>query len=105
MNGASPPVFRTKRELREALAAHRKEGRTVALVPTMGYLHEGHVSLIEAARERADLVVMSLFVNPTQFAEGEDLATYPRDEERDVHLAGRAGADMIYAPDTDEVYP
>jgi pantoate--beta-alanine ligase len=71
----------------------------------MGYLHDGHLSLLRAARTQCDLVVMSLFVNPTQFGPGEDLERYPRDEERDLRLAGEAGVDFVYAPGVDEVYP
>jgi pantoate--beta-alanine ligase len=77
----------------------------IGLVPTMGFLHEGHLSLLRAARAECDLVVMSLFVNPTQFGPGEDLERYPRDEERDLRLAAEAGADFAYAPAVDEVYP
>jgi pantoate--beta-alanine ligase len=96
---------RAKDELRSALAPHRMAGRTIGLVPTMGYLHEGHLSLLRAAREQCDVVVMSLFVNPTQFGEGEDLDRYPRDEERDARLAAEAGVDYVYAPPVEEVYP
>jgi pantoate--beta-alanine ligase len=71
----------------------------------MGYLHEGHLSLLRAARAECDVVVMSLFVNPAQFGPGEDLAVYPRDEERDTRLATEAGVDVIYAPSVEEVYP
>jgi pantoate--beta-alanine ligase len=99
------PALRTKADLRAALDGARREGRTVGLVPTMGYLHEGHLSLIHAARAECDLVVMSLFVNPTQFGAGEDLDRYPRDEERDLRLAGEAGADLVFAPAVEEVYP
>ncbi len=99
------PALRTKAELRAALAGARRAGRTIGLVPTMGYLHEGHLSLIRAARAECDLVVMSLFVNPTQFGAGEDLDRYPRDEERDLRLAGAAGADLVFAPAVEEVYP
>jgi pantoate--beta-alanine ligase len=98
-------TVRTKSELRQALAAARGTGRTIGLVPTMGYLHEGHLSLLQAARAECDLVVMSLFVNPAQFGPGEDLDRYPRDEERDESLAEQAGVDLIYAPDPDDVYP
>ncbi len=98
-------VFRAKAELRSALRPARREGRTIGLVPTMGYLHEGHLSLIRAARAECDLVVMSLFVNPTQFGPGEDLDRYPREEARDLKLAAEAGADIVYAPPVGEVYP
>jgi pantoate--beta-alanine ligase len=98
------PAIRTKRELRSALQAARRAGRTIGLVPTMGFLHEGHLSLIRAARAECDLVVMSLFVNPTQFGPDDDLDRYPRDEERDLRLAGEAGADLVFAPPVDEVY-
>src|SRR3954454_7856219 len=96
---------RARDEIRSALAPARAEGRTIALVPTMGYLHEGHLSLLRAARAESDVVVMSLFVNPAQFGPGEDLAVYPRDEERDARLATEAGVDVIYAPPVEEVYP
>jgi pantoate--beta-alanine ligase len=98
-------VQRSKAELRAALAPARREGLTIGLVPTMGFLHEGHLSLLRAARAECDLVVMSLFVNPTQFGPGEDLDRYPRDEERDLRLAAEAGADLVYAPIVAEVYP
>jgi pantoate--beta-alanine ligase len=98
------PAMRTKAELRSSLADARRAGQTIGLVPTMGYLHEGHLSLIRAARAECDLVVMSLFVNPTQFGPGEDLERYPRDEERDLELAGEAGADLVFAPAVAEVY-
>lgn len=98
------PALRTKAELRTAVAAAKREGQSVGLVPTMGYLHEGHLSLIRAARAECDLVVMSLFVNPTQFGPSEDLDRYPRDEERDLRLAGEAGADIVFAPGVEEVY-
>lgn len=98
-------TVRTVAELRAALAEPRRNGRTVALVPTMGYLHDGHLSLIEAARKQADLVVVSLFVNPAQFNDAADLDAYPRDEQRDAGLAQDAGADLLFAPSLDEVYP
>jgi pantoate--beta-alanine ligase len=92
-------------DLRAALSPARREGRTIGLVPTMGFLHEGHVSLLRAARAECDLVVMSLFVNPTQFGPEEDLDRYPRDEERDLRLAAAAGVDLVFAPDAAELYP
>lgn len=96
---------RTKAELRAALAPARRAGQKVGLVATMGFLHEGHLSLLRAARGECDLVVMSLFVNPTQFGPGEDLERYPRDEARDARLAREAGVDLVYAPPVDEIYP
>jgi pantoate--beta-alanine ligase len=102
---AGVKFVRAKDELRAALAATRAEGASVGLVPTMGYLHEGHLSLLRAARAECDFVVMSLFVNPTQFGPGEDLESYPRDEQRDAELADEAGVDLIYAPVVEEVYP
>jgi len=102
---ATVRVFRAKAALRAALDPERRVGRTIGLVPTMGYLHDGHLSLLRAARAECDVVVMSLFVNPTQFGPGEDLDRYPRDEERDLRLAGEAGVDFVYAPSVAEVYP
>jgi len=90
-------------ELRAALAPHRED--TIALVPTMGAFHEGHLSLIRAARDEADVVVVSLFVNPAQFSEAADLNGYPRDESRDAGLAADAGVDLLFAPSADEMYP
>jgi pantoate--beta-alanine ligase len=96
---------RTVADLRGALRDPRREGRTIGLVPTMGALHDGHLSLIRAARAANDVVVVSLFVNPAQFDEAGDLAAYPRDEAADTRAAADAGADLLFAPPVDEVYP
>jgi pantoate--beta-alanine ligase len=98
-------TFRTVAELRAELAPERRPGRTIGLVPTMGALHEGHLSLLRRAREQCDVVVMSLFVNPAQFAPTEDLAAYPRDEARDAELAREQAVDFLFAPPLEEVYP
>jgi pantoate--beta-alanine ligase len=98
-------VAREKSEVREFLAAPRRDGRSIGLVPTMGALHGGHIALLREARSRCDLVVMSLFVNPAQFGPSEDLSSYPRDEERDLSLAEREGVDLVYAPEADSIYP
>ncbi len=98
-------VVETKAALREALEQPHRERRTIGLVPTMGFLHAGHVALLERARAECDVVVMSLFVNPAQFGPGEDLDRYPRNRERDVRMATEAGTDLIYAPAAEEVYP
>jgi pantoate--beta-alanine ligase len=96
---------RTRLELRELLAAPRREGKRIGLVPTMGYFHEGHLSLMRAAREECDVVVVTLFVNPTQFGPEEDLDAYPRDEDRDAELAALEGVDLLWSPSAEEVYP
>jgi pantoate--beta-alanine ligase len=96
---------RTVRELRAALLPERRAGRAIGLVPTMGAFHDGHLSLMRRARSECDVVVISLFVNPAQFAPGEDLEAYPRDEARDAELAAGAGADHLFAPGAEEVYP
>lgn len=98
-------LVRAGDELRAALAETRRSGGSIGLVPTMGALHEGHLSLLRAARAGCDVVVMSLFVNPAQFGPGEDLEQYPRDEGRDLELAAEAGADLVWAPPVEEVYP
>jgi len=98
-------IVRTRTELREALAEPRREGKRIGLVPTMGYFHEGHLSLMRGAREDCDVVVVSLFVNPTQFGPGEDLDAYPRDEDRDSELAALEGVDLLWMPDPEGMYP
>ena len=92
-------------ELRTALDGHRAAGRTVGFVPTMGYLHDGHASLMRAARQRDDVVVTSIFVNPLQFGAGEDLDAYPRDLARDTALAAEARVDVLFTPSVTEMYP
>lgn len=98
-------IVRTRAELREALDEPRRQGKRIGLVPTMGYFHGGHLSLMRGAREDCDVVVVSLFVNPTQFGPGEDLEAYPRDEDRDAELAELEGVDLLWMPDADEIYP
>jgi pantoate--beta-alanine ligase len=95
----------TVRDLRDALAPERAAGRSIGLVPTMGSFHDGHLSLVRRAREACDVVVVSLFLNPTQFGPAEDLAAYPRDESRDRALAEAEGVDLLFAPPVEEVYP
>ena len=95
----------TRGELRAAVATARARGARIGLVPTMGYLHEGHLSLVDVARASADWVVMSIFVNPLQFGAGEDLERYPRDLARDTALAQGRGVDLIFAPAAAEMYP
>ena len=97
--------MKTVRTVAEVRAAVKAADGPVGLVPTMGALHDGHLALVRAAREQARTVVVSLFVNPTQFNEASDLAGYPRDEERDAALAAEAGADVLFAPPVEEVYP
>jgi pantoate--beta-alanine ligase len=105
MTTESPPVARTVVDLRARVGAWRSAGQRVALVPTMGALHDGHLSLLRLARQRAERVVASLFVNPTQFAPHEDFAAYPRDEARDAALLAAAGCDLLYVPTAAEMYP
>lgn len=98
-------IVETIAEVREQVKQWKKEGLTVALVPTMGYLHEGHRSLMERARKENDRVVVSVFVNPTQFGPNEDLASYPRDLEHDAALCDSVGVDLIFHPVPEEMYP
>jgi pantoate--beta-alanine ligase len=105
MTFSAPPIARTVAQLRVQVASWRTVGERVALVPTMGGLHEGHLALVRRARDLAQRVVTSLFVNPTQFAAGEDFEAYPRDEARDAALLAAAGCDLLYAPTPAEMYP
>jgi pantoate--beta-alanine ligase len=98
-------IVRSVAELRQGLGHARRSGRSIGLVPTMGFFHDGHLSLIRRARAGCDVVVVSLFVNPSQFGSHEDLDGYPRDEERDARLADTEGVDVLFAPPVEEMYP
>lgn len=98
-------IVRTIPELRAVVAEWRRNGQSIALVPTMGALHEAHMTLMREARNRADRVVVTIFVNPTQFAAHEDLSTYPRREAQDIASLRADGIDLLFAPDESEVYP
>jgi len=98
-------IIHTVREMRDYVRGHKLAGRTVALVPTMGYLHEGHLTLMRRAKQRCDVVVASIFVNPKQFGAGEDFERYPRDMARDARLAQEVGVDAIFNPPVEEMYP
>jgi pantoate--beta-alanine ligase len=98
-------IIRTVREMQSFAELQRQQGRRIALVPTMGYFHEGHLNLMRVGRRHGDCLVVSIYVNPTQFAPTEDFAAYPRDFERDRALAERIGADVVFFPDNREMYP
>ena len=98
-------ILHTIKETREFLAQARRDEKTIGLVPTMGYFHEGHLSLMCEAKAQSDIVVVSLFVNPTQFGPNEDFKVYPRDLDRDARMAESAGVDMIFNPSPEEMYP
>ena len=101
----TPVVAETLAEIRASIADSRKAGKTIGFVPTMGALHAGHVSLIERARSECDSVVVSIFVNPTQFGPNEDFQRYPRPRELDLKICGDAGADSVFYPSVDVMYP
>lgn len=105
MIAAATKVVTTIAELKEIVRETKQAGKTIGLVPTMGYLHEGHLTLATHAREENDVVIMSIFVNPTQFGPNEDFESYPRDLPRDVKLAESVGVDIIFAPSVEEMYP
>lgn len=93
------------KEMKNISSEAKRMGKTIVLVPTMGFFHEGHLSLMREGRRRGDLLVVSLFVNPTQFSPGEDFERYPRDFERDRRMAEDVGVDILFAPETEEMYP
>lgn len=92
-------------EIQRRCLQARADGQVIAFVPTMGYLHDGHLSLLREARKRGDLLILSIFVNPTQFGQGEDLDRYPRDFDRDEAMARQCGVDLIFYPDAEAIYP
>ncbi|WP_321371575.1 pantoate--beta-alanine ligase [uncultured Desulfuromusa sp.] len=98
-------IIKTVSEMGQRVASARVAGETISFVPTMGFLHQGHLSLLEEGRKRGDLLVLSIFVNPTQFGQGEDFEDYPRDLQQDSALAQQAGVDIIFAPTAAEMYP
>ncbi len=98
-------ICRSIEECRAAIAALRGEGKRIGFVPTMGALHDGHMSLVQRAQDNTDAVAVSIFVNPTQFGDAADLDQYPRDEDRDLALLDQAGVDVVFLPDVDTMYP
>ncbi|WP_336800272.1 pantoate--beta-alanine ligase [Kaistia sp. MMO-174] len=102
---ASPIIHRTVDDLRSAVSDWRRDGLRIGMVPTMGALHSGHLELVRAARERADRIIVSIFVNPTQFAPTEDFGSYPRTETSDVAKLAELGVEAVFAPNANEMYP
>src|SRR5512135_811754 len=105
MAGGRVRIVRSAREMQALADEQRRQGRRIAFVPTMGYFHEGHLNLMRVGRKEADCLVVSIFVNPTQFAPTEDFEAYPRDFERDRRLAEGIGVDWVFYPDDREMYP
>lgn len=97
-------IIKSPKELQQECLQLRASGKTIAVVPTMGYLHAGHISLVDNARNRADILIVTIFVNPTQFGPNEDLDKYPRDFENDCRLCEASGADIIFSPEADGMY-
>jgi pantoate--beta-alanine ligase len=98
-------TIKTINEMKKFSSRARRAGKTIAFVPTMGFFHEGHLSLMREGRRRGNLLIVSLFVNPTQFGPHEDFKNYPRDFERDSNMAGEVGTDVLFAPEASEMYP
>ncbi|RKT28151.1 pantothenate synthetase [Roseovarius halotolerans] len=105
MSAAPAPIIRTLPELRAATAPWQRAGETIGVVPTMGALHDGHLSLVEAAKRSCDRVIVTIFVNPKQFNNPDDLKNYPRTEEEDARKLARFSVDALYVPDADQIYP
>lgn len=105
MNNQHASIVRTRAELQAAITAERQKGKEIGFVPTMGALHDGHISLVKKAGDKCQFVVASIFVNPAQFAPGEDLDIYPRDEDGDVARLSAAGCHLVYCPSVEEMYP
>ncbi len=98
-------IIRSVSEMQQWASSVRAAGQSISFVPTMGFLHQGHLSLLKEGRKRGDLLVLSIFVNPTQFGQGEDFAEYPRDLQQDCEIAQQAGVDIIFAPEAKDMYP
>ncbi len=98
-------IIKDTKKLKEAISTLKKEGKTITFVPTMGALHEGHISLVKQAKKISDVVIVSIFVNPTQFGPNEDFSRYPRQEEKDGEMLGKAKADILFMPSVDDMYP